>query len=706
MKRALLALFAVVALVTACVKTVKVTGITFDRQEATVEVGGTITIRAIVNPADAENPTLNWSSSDASVATVDNGKVTGVKPGKATITATSSDGSNVKATCEVTVTEKAIPVTAVQLSETGSIILSADETLQLSAVVTPSNATYSAVEWASDDPSVATVDANGLVTALGKGTANITATIGGVTSEALVVTVNVPMPMFAKFKAIQLREGTELTGVTKIWVHYGTEDDYANRVEMMYSDAEVTSSNEAVIHVEKPIKFPDPNDPTKPMDPTIEDFAIDAKAISAGEATITITDINGAKLEIPVVVTAKPEITHDWLPGKVLCATTNLYNESTGLGWGSDHCDITLGEGYAPGTQCVHFVNYHGVSGTTGTSHLIARCKFFPVDITNIPNPALYIRAYISDTTKVSLNAEMCQIELTSSGNEDGQEINWTCGRVFKNWWPKLDQEENGNIKKLYDLRNGWNTIILPLEGYAQYNDSDKYYPNSDGVWNAFNPKMVCFFRWYSNPYNPAFTFDNTDFECAIDQLRIVDWTEYASVEEKNRDLWMESGTANNCADYEFKESLDGHEGVFGGKDEFMGVMAISNYWLRDWSKTGRWGAREWSLPPNLTTDELKLVFDLWVDDPEFFSSQDMRIEICTGSTMYDSDNFSWSFVPGELNLKKGWNTFNLDLQNSKTKGNLNPRSLYTFRIVWTNSDGVTPSRHSYYIDDVRIVKK
>ena len=174
----------------------------------------------------------------------------------------------------------------------------------------------------------------------------------------------------------------------------------------------------------------------------------------------------------------------------------------------------------------------------------------------------------------------------------------------------------------------------------------------------------------------------------------------------KNRDLWMESGTANNCADYEFKESLDGHEGVFGGKDEFMGVMAISNYWLRDWSKTGRWGAREWSLPPNLTTDELKLVFDLWVDDPEFFSSQDMRIEICTGSTMYDSDNFSWSFVPGELNLKKGWNTFNLDLQNSKTKGNLNPRSLYTFRIVWTNSDGVTPSRHSYYIDDVRIVKK
>ena len=45
---------------------------------------------------------------------------------------------------------------------------------------------------------------------------------------------------------------------------------------------------------------------------------------------------------------------------------------------------------------------------------------------------------------------------------------------------------------------------------------------------------------------------------------------EYASVEEKNKDMWMESGTANNCADYEFKATLDGHEGVFGGKDEFV----------------------------------------------------------------------------------------------------------------------------------------
>ena len=706
MKKFLLALCAVALLLTACgPEEVLPSSVTLDKKTLSLEEGGSYTLRALVNPSDATNTELTWSSSADAVATVDQtGKVVAVKEGTATITVACVAAPSVKDICEVTVNKMAIPVESVQLSEAGPVTLAQNETLTVTAVITPSNATDHDIEWKSDDPDVATVDANGVITALSKGTAKITATVGGVTSQELVVTVTVPMPMFAKYKNIQMRVGNHLTGSTAIWAYYGTEEDYMNRVDMKYCDAEVSSSNEAVIKVSKIIAFPDPNDPSQPMDPTGEDFQIDALAVGPGEAVVTIRDVNGATLEIPVLVTALPELDFDWLPGRELTSTKNLYNPDTKLGWYADYCDITLGEGYAPGTQCVHFSNYNGVSGTTGTNYLLAQCKFYPVDITDMPNPALFIRFYISDTTAVKLDAANAQIELTSSGAEDNKEINWTCGRVFKNWWPKVDQEENGDIKKRYDLRNGWNTLVLPLEGYAEYNYTEGIMYPSEGVFGGFDPKKTCFFRWYTNPWESDLM--GHDFEFAVDQFRLIDWTEYLSVEEKTKDLWMESGTANNCAAYDYKESLDGHQGVFGAKEEFLGGGSISNFWLRDWSGVGRWGAREWSLPPNMTMDELKLVFDLWVDDPEFFNSLSSRMEICSGSTKYDTDNFAWSNNPGELHLQQGWNTITWDFEGCRSVGNVNPRSMYTFRLIWDNLNNTVPARHSYYIDDLRIVKK
>ena len=71
-----------------------------------VEIGASIIITCVVSPADATNKDVVWSSSDESIATVNGGIVTGVSAGKATITATSTDGSNVKGELEVTVKEK------------------------------------------------------------------------------------------------------------------------------------------------------------------------------------------------------------------------------------------------------------------------------------------------------------------------------------------------------------------------------------------------------------------------------------------------------------------------------------------------------------------------------------------------------------------------------------------------------------------------
>lgn len=74
-----------------------------------VEEGKSSTITAHVRPTDAKNKTLSWTSSNTSVATVNNGTVKGIKPGSATITCSSTDGSGVSATCGVTVTKKPDP---------------------------------------------------------------------------------------------------------------------------------------------------------------------------------------------------------------------------------------------------------------------------------------------------------------------------------------------------------------------------------------------------------------------------------------------------------------------------------------------------------------------------------------------------------------------------------------------------------------------
>ena len=83
---------------------VLVTGITLNQKTATGNVGATKQITATIEPANADDKTVTWTSSDDTIATVDNtGLITFVKAGTATITATTSNG--LTATVEVTVNE-------------------------------------------------------------------------------------------------------------------------------------------------------------------------------------------------------------------------------------------------------------------------------------------------------------------------------------------------------------------------------------------------------------------------------------------------------------------------------------------------------------------------------------------------------------------------------------------------------------------------
>lgn len=143
-------------------------------QERGVDVYSSITLSPTLQPAEA-NPTLKWKSSDESIASVNqNGKVTGNKPGTATITVTTDN--DLSASCTVTVKDVDRTPTSFDISDDFSQkTLYVGDTWKIPYAVTPSYARYTA-RWVSSDETVATVS-YGTVKALKPGKTKITVTI-------------------------------------------------------------------------------------------------------------------------------------------------------------------------------------------------------------------------------------------------------------------------------------------------------------------------------------------------------------------------------------------------------------------------------------------------------------------------------------------------------------------------------------------------
>lgn len=167
------------------VTTIEPTAIKLDQDKVTLGVGETATLKATIEPEEATNKNVTWSSSDDTTVTVEDGVVTGKKVGTAIITAETSNG--LKATAEVIVKE--IAVTKVTLSETTATMTIGGE-LELTATIEPKNATDQRLTWSSSDTGVATVDSNGKVTAKAAGTATITATAASGITAACEITVS------------------------------------------------------------------------------------------------------------------------------------------------------------------------------------------------------------------------------------------------------------------------------------------------------------------------------------------------------------------------------------------------------------------------------------------------------------------------------------------------------------------------------------
>lgn len=239
--------------------------IVLDRETLTLNVGDEYTFKVQLLPEEIENVELTWSSSNTGVVTVDNGTVTAVANGEATVEARSGE---VAATCKVTVSEQVVEVESITLDHE-TLNLTLGQTQQLVATVEPEDAVYE-LAWSSSDTKIATVDAEGLVTAVAMGEAVITVSAGEIEAECQVVVSGIPV------ETITLdHKNLDLTvGQTQQLVATVKPDDAVYELEWKSSDTQV-----ATVDAEGLVT-----------------------AVAAGEATITVS-AGEVSVECPVVVT-------------------------------------------------------------------------------------------------------------------------------------------------------------------------------------------------------------------------------------------------------------------------------------------------------------------------------------------------------------------------------------------------------------------
>ena len=163
-----------------------VVGLTLDPAgPITLNRGESLQLNCAIEPANATT-SLRWKSSKKKYVTVDdNGLVTAVGNGVATITVTASNG--VKAQVKVTSVDNSA-ARSVAINANKIVYVNVGETLQLGATVEPA-AAAAGLTWKSSRPRYATVDANGLVTGLAKGSAKITVTTSNRKKSSVTVKV-------------------------------------------------------------------------------------------------------------------------------------------------------------------------------------------------------------------------------------------------------------------------------------------------------------------------------------------------------------------------------------------------------------------------------------------------------------------------------------------------------------------------------------
>ena len=206
---------------------------------APFESGGKYDMVAEIEPLYADPTAISWRTSDKYIATVDeNGRVTCVSPGTAVVYCESTDGSDIRARYNLTVIQG---VTKIALSPDRTGLLMG-ETARVEAAVSPKNAADPSLVWKTDDPSVAVVDQNGVVTPVGAGVVTVTASARNGVSASVTLRVF----LHGAPESVSIGEGT-------VYLNVGEQTSFAASV--LPEDAEKTvdwiSSNSKIVSVDE-----------------------------------------------------------------------------------------------------------------------------------------------------------------------------------------------------------------------------------------------------------------------------------------------------------------------------------------------------------------------------------------------------------------------------------------------------------------------
>lgn len=171
---------------------IPVASLTLDSTSANVFVGSTLQLNTTITPAKASNKGIVWTSSDTTIAKVNNnGTISGIKQGDVIVTATSADNPAIAAQSNIHVAN--VLATGLTL-QPPAVVIGERDTLRIKVTFLPSNTSIKKVTWSSSNTTFATVDSTGLITAIKQGA--VTITVNTMDSSGISATLPVTIVPF------------------------------------------------------------------------------------------------------------------------------------------------------------------------------------------------------------------------------------------------------------------------------------------------------------------------------------------------------------------------------------------------------------------------------------------------------------------------------------------------------------------------------
>lgn len=330
--------------------------ITLDAESAFLYIGDTKQLTATILPADATNQKVVWSSSDDTIASVEEGLVTALKVGKAQITATTEEG-DLKAVCEV---EVAAFVSGIKLDK-NELELYNGGTYTLQASILPEDANNKTLKWSSSSPTIATVDENGTITALSAGTTTVTAT--ATDESGITATCKVTVLQHVESITLQVTSGSIYVGQAK-YLKATILPENASNKNVVWS-----STNEAVATIDQTglvtalkagqtqiVATTEEGGLTATCDVTVKQFVTD---IALNASTVMLYTKENYQLSVTVGPEVAANKTVAWTSSNSAVASVDQNGLVTALSAGSAMITVKAQDGSGVESSCVVTVKQH-----------------------------------------------------------------------------------------------------------------------------------------------------------------------------------------------------------------------------------------------------------------------------------------------------------------------------------------------------------